>query len=167
MLQEYPATKCTRRCHVTGKPLEPGQSYVSVLVHSGDQLERLDIAANQWNQPPANAVGWWKCRMPIEGTARLRPAPNGVLLDVLTELLQKSGQAQLAYLLAVLLVRRRALVDDRTLVQVNPQSDQKDRWLLIHPGDGREWSVPIVLPSSAAQAAQLQQSLTSLLFTDQ
>jgi hypothetical protein len=52
--------------------------------------------------------------MPAAGAAKLRPAPNEVLLDVLTDLLQRPAQAELAYLLALLLVRRRALVDDQS-----------------------------------------------------
>lgn len=167
MLQEYPATKCTRRCHVTGQPLEPGQSYVSALVASGDHLMRLDIAADQWTGPPAETVGWWTCRMPAAGAAKLRPAPNEVLLDVLTDLLLRPAQADLAYLLALLLVRRRALVDDQSSVSDVTPSGQNVPWQLIHPGDGRVWLVPVAPPSSAAHWAQLQESLTRLLFTDQ
>jgi hypothetical protein len=105
--------------------------------------------------------------MPAAGAAKLRPAPNEVLLDVLTDLLQRPAQAELAYLLALLLVRRRALVDDQSSVSEVTQAGRNETWQLTHPGDGRVWLIPVAPPSSAAHWAQLQESLTRLLFTDQ
>ncbi|MCA9160787.1 MAG: hypothetical protein KDA72_20795, partial [Planctomycetales bacterium] len=111
MVQEYAVTKCSRRCSVSGRSLEPGESYVSVLVSNGEDLSRMDIAASEWKGPQENTVGWWKCKMPAATAKKLRPAPNGILLDTLGELLSFPDKVNLAYLLAVLLVRRRVLTD--------------------------------------------------------
>ncbi|MFO0939134.1 MAG: hypothetical protein U0930_00050 [Pirellulales bacterium] len=165
MLQDYPTTKSSRRCSLTGAEFAPGESYISVLIPEGDEITRMDISAKQWAQPPENAIGWWKCRMPDAQRRGSRPAPNSVLLDMLAELLQRPDKAQLAYLLAVLLVRRRVLVDEQKIELDENQSPQ-EFWNLVQPADGRQWQVPICNPS-APELAKLQESLIKLLFTDE
>lgn len=165
MLQEYPTTKCSKKCHVTGRFFEPGESYISTLLTQGDEVVRIDIAADQWQQPPENSIGWWKCRMPADQRRGTRPAPNNVLLDTLTELLTKPSQAPLAYLLALLLVRRRVLVEEQRLA-FEDDDQQQSIWQLIQPTDGRRWEVPLI-ESAPEQLRALQDSLMNLLFTDE
>lgn len=145
--------------------LEPGESYVSVILPSGDGVRRVDIAAAEWTGPEANTVGWWRSEMPRAGSQKLRPAPNGVLIDTLSELLDSPGKEALAYLLALLLVRRRVLHEERMLDMSESQSSN-DIWQLACPADGRNWSVPIVeLPP--ARLPELQAELNTLLFTEE
>ncbi len=165
MLQDYPSTKSSKRCSVSGDEFAPGEVYVSVLIPEGDEISRMDISAKQWKQPPENAIGWWKCRMPDAQRRGSRPAPNSVLLDTLTELLQRPDKANLAYLLALLLVRRRVLVEEQQTDSEDEQS-HKYFWNLVQPADGRQWQVPICNPD-AVELAKLQESLIKLLFTDE
>ncbi len=164
MLQDYPTTKSSKRCSVSGKEFAPGESYISVLIPSGDDITRVDIAAQQWKEPPENAIGWWKCRMPDAQRRGTRPAPNSVLLDTLSELLNRPEMAKLAYLLALLLVRRRILVEENRL-SLDDQ-DPASTWNLVQPADGRQWNVPLSCPEPH-ELARLQDSLMKLLFTDE
>lgn len=165
MLQDYPTTKSSKRCSVSGAEFAPGESYISVLIPDGDEITRIDIAAKQWNEPPENAIGWWKCRMPDAQRRGLRPAPNSVLLDTLAELLQRPDRSDLAYLLALLLVRRRVLVEEQQ-IELDESSSSNEVWNLVQPADGRQWQVPIRNPE-AAELVKLQESLIKLLFTDE
>lgn len=164
MLQEYPTTRCSKRCSVSGREFRPGEVYYSVLVTAQQDLIRQDIAAEHWQGPPEGVVGWWRCQVPAAGPGVRRPAPNSVLLDVLSDLLERPEQADLAFVLALLLVRRRVLSEEST------SSDQSKEaapglWTLVQPADGRRWFVPIRNPSK--QSAQtLQESLLKLLFTE-
>ncbi|RMF41256.1 MAG: hypothetical protein D6753_09930 [Planctomycetota bacterium] len=163
-MQDYSISRCSRKCAVSGRALEPGEPYVSVIVPDGDSVRRLDIARSHWEGPPQEAIGWWSNRMPDAQARRLRPAPVGVLLDALSDLLERPGQEALAYLLALLLVRRRVLVeqDDITADSQPPPTV----WHLVCPADGRMWEVPVVAPP-AYQMGELQESLKTLLFTEE
>lgn len=104
--------------------------------------------------------------MPERTVAKLTPAPNGVLLDSLTELLRNPKQAKLAYLLALLLVRRRVLVDEESF-EFQEQDAVAYSLLRLHSqADGRTWEVPVVSPQSDAETESLRQELMKLLFTE-
>lgn len=161
-MQDYSISKSTRRCAIGGHELEPDESYFSVLVPQGDDVARLDVAARNWQGPTQGAIGWWKNKMPAAAAKKLRPVPNGVLLDTLSELLERPGKEELAYLLALLLVRRRVLHEEQSLL-----ADAADdtHWKLTCPVDGREWVVPSIAPTPQ-NLGVLQAELKTLLFTD-
>lgn len=179
-MQEYTITKCTRRCAVSQRALEPGESYFSLIVPVGEDLSRLDIAASHWTEPLDGTIAWWRSKMPDAAVAKkLRPAPSGVLLDTLTDLLQRPGKEALAYLLAVLLIRRRVLQEDRSLLDesqlaattgsIKDESGTElfeQSWSLVCPADGRQWHVPVVAPA-AERSLALQAELKELLFTEE
>jgi hypothetical protein len=179
-MQEYSITKCTRRCAVSQRALQPGESYFSLIMPAGEDVSRLDIAASHWTEPLNGTIAWWRCKMPDAAVAKkLRPAPSGVLLDTLTDLLQRPGKEALAYLLAVLLMRRRVLQEDRSLLEDSPPlaatgsaMDESatetigHSWNLVCPADGRQWHVPVVAPN-AEQSTALQAELKELLFTEE
>lgn len=131
----------------------------------GDGIKRLDIAATEWKGPQDEVIGWWKCRMPDAATKKLRPAPNGVLLDTLYDLISRPGKETLAYLLAVLLVRRKVLSEDTSLSSV-AKEENPDSWCLVCQADDRQWNVPVVLPT-AENMDSIQEELNSLLFTEE
>ena len=161
-MQDYSISKCTRRCAIDGHDLEPDESYFSVLVPRGDDVTRIDIAARHWQGPTEDAIGWWRNKMPSAEARKLRPAPNGVLLDTLADLLERPGKEALAYLLALLLVRRRVLHEEQSIVD---QEADTTVWKLVCPVDGREWLVTPVAPA-AENLQALQAELQTLLFTD-
>ena len=158
-------TKCTRKCAISGRALEPGESFVSVLVPKGEELSRLDIAATCWTGPLPEAIGWWRGKMPAAAARKMRPAPSGVLLDTLSELLERPGKEALAYLLALLLTRRRLLTEEAPF-SVEADDPPPALWKLVCPADGRQWNVPVVVPAPEMLEA-LQQELHGLLFTEE
>jgi hypothetical protein len=167
MLQEYPITRTSRRCHIGQRPLESGERYYSMLVMQGETIVRVDTAAEHWKGPPENTLGWWRCRMPQASGRQLRPAPAGVLLDSLTELLKYPEQSALAYLLALLLMRRKILTEISNTSSAADYPDDHDQVAMFASSDGRQWQVPICLPSDSNQAHRLQESLVGLLFSEE
>ena len=167
MLQEYPTTRCSRKCHFSGRPIQAGESYVSALVPMGGDLVRIDVAADQWKSAPQGTVGWWKCRMPYQSSAKLCPAPVGVLQDSLSELLRNPNKTELAYLLALILVRRRVPVETDSLEFQEREQPSETLWLLVSQSDGRQWEVPMALPISKEESEKLRGELLDLLFTEE
>lgn len=167
MLQEYPITRTSRRCHIGQRPLEPGERYYSALVTQGEAITRIDIAAEHWKGPPEESLGWWKCRMPESSGRQVRPAPPGVLLDSLTELLKYPEQSALAYLLALLLMRRKVLTENTDPSSTENILEDHGQVAIFTSSDGRQWEIPVCLPSDSAEARRLQESLGGLLFSEE
>jgi hypothetical protein len=154
-------------CAHTGRPFVAGEPLVSALVRSEGRLDRCDYAAESWTGPPANTLAWWRSTFPATPTAGTTLAPADVLLDVLEELEGREADAALRYLVALELVRRRAVrfVDRHA-------TDQDDR----RTGDGepdlilacrkrdREYRVQSV-SARQATAPGVEERLTSLLWS--
>lgn len=181
MVQDYTISKCTRKCHVDGHALESLETYYSVIVPKEDEIDRIDISAKNWKEPPEEAIGWWKCKMPAAGARKLKPAPTGVLLDTLSDLVERPGQESLAYFLSLILVRRGTLVEEQQAVLAVGNPDATDEpasaeeseddsteslWLLVCKADGRQWNVPIAEPGGHEMFA-VEEQLNKLLFTEQ
>lgn len=142
---------------------------------NGDDVVRVDIAASHWTGPGDGAIGWWRSKMPAAAAKKMRPAPNGVLLDTLSDLLQRPGKDALAYLLALLLVRRRVLQEEQNLlgdeppqpplvwVKTSVRCHQKLGNLSARPTVG----IGMLLSSNRLLAEKLQAELKGLLFTDE
>jgi hypothetical protein len=108
-MQDYTVHRCTKRCRKSSRALAPGEWYYSVVERKHVNFVRYDIALSQWNGPPPHAIAWWKSQMPESKQAAYTPTPNSLLLERLRELSDDPAQQPLAYLLAMLLVRRKVL----------------------------------------------------------
>lgn len=119
--------------------------------------------------------------MPVAGARKLKPAPTGVLLDTLSDLVERPGQETLAYFLSLLLVRRGTLVEEQQAVLAvgNPDAEEQSidasepvdvsaesLWLLVCKADGRQWNVPVAEPDGNEMFA-IEEQLNNLLFTEQ
>lgn len=186
-MQDYSISKSTRRCAISGRSLEPGECYFSMIVADGEDVARVDVAASDWQGPNEAAIGWWRNKMPSVAARKLRPAPNAVLLDTLCDLLERPNKSELAYLLALLLVRRRVLQEEQNFSQADIESRASSStsdangshggnapmdvvpdqlWKLVSTVDGRELIVPLAAPTTES-IQTLQAELQTLLFTDQ
>src|SRR3978361_1723977 len=109
MLFDFEVQRCTRRCAATDRALEPGDLCYSVLEVQGADVVRKDFAAESWSGAPEGAVGWGKGRVPEPTAKKIKLAPNDVLLELFDQLAERPDQADLRYVLTLLLIRRRVL----------------------------------------------------------
>ncbi len=160
-MQTYQFQRCSRRCSRTGRVLAPGETYYSAVVPRGEELVRLDYAAEAWEGPPPEAIGWWKGRVPTPQEAKAQMASDEALLEWLEQLGSQPQQADLRYVLALLLVRRRVL----KLEEPDADAAGPEKTLLLFvPGDPqRKFQVDVVWPS-AERMQQIEQQLRQLLF---
>ncbi len=161
-MQDYTVHRCTRRCQKSDRPLEPGERFYSVVVSQGSDLQRLDFSEREWDGPPEGAIGWWRGRMPPPESKSRKPTPNHLLIETLSELCEQPEESSLAYLLGVLLVRRRLLQESS-----QKSDDSDDSYMhLLHPSDGREFWVP-ACPPNAESIESIQLALDELLYRDE
>jgi hypothetical protein len=166
-MQEYTIQRSTRKCSHDHRAFEPNERYYSVVVQIGSELIRKDLGQDHWQGPPPDTIGWWVNQMPAKKNGKLTPAPASVLLDTLERLCESPDNAELAYVLALLLVRRRILAEvesDTESLPIN-EDDEPSSITLTHAADDRTLVVGVCQPSPD-RAESLQQKLIELLYCD-
>ena len=154
-------------CTQTGRPFVAGEPLVSALVRAEGRLDRCDYAAAAWTGPPANTLAWWRSTYPATTSDGTTLAPPDVLLDVLEELEGRESDAAIRYLVALELVRRRAVRfvdrhgDDQRAGRAH--DGEPDLILACRKRD-REYRVRAVSPQEAT-APGVEERLTSLLWS--
>lgn len=91
--------------------MTPGTLCRSALVERDGRLERLDFALSSWSEPPADAIGHWRSRVPAAATPQVRRLDADTLLQEF-ERLEDAGHEQvrrLRYVLALLLLQKNRL----------------------------------------------------------
>ncbi|HOM16463.1 MAG TPA: hypothetical protein PLQ00_04000 [Thermoguttaceae bacterium] len=158
-MMEYDIQRCTRHCAATGRELQPGELFYSVLVPDGIQIRRIDYSAEAWQGAPSEAIAWWKSYVPgKQPHHRLVWAPNDVLLDYFEQLENQPTEWDKRYILALLLLRRRVLrLEDST------RNEQGEEVLLLQcPRRETTYRVVAVLPGPERVSA-IQEELMGLL----
>jgi len=110
MALDFDVGRLSRRCAATDRELAPGEVVYSVLVAEGADVVRRDYAAETWTEPPGDAIGWWRSRVPDPKAKAPAWAPNAILLNYF-ESLDETSQADVRYVAALLLIRRRILAE--------------------------------------------------------
>ena len=160
-MQEFSIQRSSRKCHKADRPFEAGERYYSVVLQRGSELVRQDFSIEHWKGLPEKAVGWWINQMPAKQSGKLTLAPTLVLLDALEKLCEQPDNGDLAYLLAVLLIRRRLLTE-----HASEQSDGEPSYMqLTHSSNGREFLVPVNMPNPD-RTETLHQKLIDLLYCE-
>jgi hypothetical protein len=154
---DYEVERSTRQCATTGRQFAPGEEYFSVLMAEGAEVRRYDYAAEAWQGPPPQALGWWRSRVPLP-PSRSRWAPNDVLLGYFDELAEQPARADVRYVLALLLVRRRVfrVEEERT------DTPGQEVLVLYCPRREATYEAPVVMPGQA-RVDEIQQELMQLL----
>jgi len=155
---DYEVQRCTRHCAKTKREFSPGETYYSVLIAEGAETHRVDYAAEAWEGPPEEAIGWWKSQMPDRSAQRKHWAPNDVMLHLFDELGESPDKQDMRYVLALLLVRRRVMRLEES------ERDQRGQEVLVLYCPRREttYKIPAVAPEES-RIEQIQEELAKLL----
>ncbi len=156
-MDDFPIGRCTRHCAVTERELAPGEVYYAALVEEGDGWKRLDFSVEAWKGPPEGCVGWWKARVPERNAKRRRWAPTDIMLRLLDALADRPDRADMRYVLALFLIRRRLLREEE-----NTEESSPDVLTVYSPRLDRTWAIPVVYPAEE-RVRQIQEELTKLL----
>ena len=163
MLLDFEVQRCTRRCVTSGRKLDPGETFYSVLQINGAQVVRTDYAVEVWRDPPDEAFAWWKSRVPESDSTKPKLAPNEVLLELFDQLEQQPDATDMRYILALLLIRRRLLRHDE---QVCGSDEDGGRNLVLYcPSREETYRVPEV-ELDKARVERIQVELGGLLYAD-
>ena len=115
-MTEYQIQPNTRRCAATGRELQPGDKFYSVLLEKEGRFLRQDFSSEAWQGPPHGSFSFWAGQIPA-GDESKRPAiDDELLLDCLGRLEgdTQAARANFRYVVALLLMRRKRLRFEET-----------------------------------------------------
>lgn len=118
-MTEYQIQASTRRCTVSGRELQPGEKFYSVLLDEAGKFVRRDYSAEVWHGPPEGTFSFWAGRVPAQEAPRRPRIDDDLLLDCFQRL---EGQTEpervrFRYVVALLLMRRKRLKFDEVKMQ--------------------------------------------------
>lgn len=111
-MTEYQIQPPTLRCAQTGRELQPGDGYYTVLRESPEGFVRVDYSVEAWAGPPPDAIAFWRARVPAASESqRPQRVDDSVVLDLFHQLAAETqpGKLRFRYILALLLLRRKML----------------------------------------------------------
>lgn len=158
---DFDIQRCTRKCFATDRELRPGEVYYSILLPEGANVVRRDYSSEAWSGAPENALGWWKSQVPGLGVKRLHWAPNDVMLHYFEQLADVEDRADVRYVLALLMVRRRVLRQE--VLETDEQG--REVALMFCPRNEQEYRTRVALPS-AERVSEIQSELAKLLYAE-
>jgi hypothetical protein len=114
-MTDYQIQPNTRRCAVSGKELQPGAKFYTVLLDQGGKFVRQDYSSEAWQGPPEGAFSFWVGRVPPPEAGRRPRINDELLLDCFNRLQGETepNRVSFRYVIALLLMRRKRLKFDR------------------------------------------------------
>jgi hypothetical protein len=158
---DFEVQRFTRQCCETQRQFEPGDIVYSALIADGADVVRKDFSDQAWEGPPAGTIGWWKSEVPDMHARKMHWAPNDVILHYFEQLEANEDQADVRYVLALLMIRRRIVRLEETEVDEH----QREWFVLYCPKNEREYRLPVIVPVGA-RVEEIQNELAELLFAN-
>jgi hypothetical protein len=159
---DFEFKRSSRHCCVTNRAINRGEAFFSVLLEQGEgELQRNDISTEAWTGPPPGCVGWWRSKVPELEKGRVYWAPNEVLLAFFQHVSEQSEHLDTAYVMSLLLVRKRILQWKETIVR-----DGHSFLRLLNARNNAEFEIR-QLSLTPERIVEIQSDLAEKLFTDQ
>jgi hypothetical protein len=111
MTQQWDVEPAAGRCAVTGRRLDEGEEFYSVLFEDGEGFRRCDYSLDSWNGPPEGSYCHFKSRVPIKQKRKKLLVDNEILVNFFLRLGDETEPARLQFrfVLALILMRKRLL----------------------------------------------------------
>ena len=113
---DYQIQPSTRRCSATGRELQPGERYYSVLLEEAGKFVRKDFSLEAWQGAPEGAFSFWMGRLAPPQGKRRPPIDDEMLMECFQRLegQLEPSRIRFRYVIGLLLMRRRRLRFEET-----------------------------------------------------
>lgn len=117
--QQWQVQPVTGVCSVSGKKLEEGEEFYTVLIEDGESFRRADCCVDSWEGPPAGSFCFFKTRVPIKQKRKKLLVDNDLLINFFARLADETEEVrvQFRFVLALILMRKRILRYDDTKIE--------------------------------------------------
>ena len=125
MAQQWQVETSTGKCVATGRHLEEGEEFYTVLFEEGETFRRADYSMEGWQGPPEGAYCHFKTRVPIKEKRKKLLVDNEVLIGFFHRLVDETEpvRVQFRFVLALILMRKRLLKYDGS-----SREDSRETW---------------------------------------
>lgn len=138
MPQQWEVESTTGRCAITGRALEEGETFYTVLFEDGDSFRRVDYSDDAWEGPPEGAFCHFKSRVPVRVKRKKLLVDNELLVSFFLRLADEAEpvRVQFRFVLALILMRKRLLRYAGTDTEGGAET-----WRMVVTGDQTEHRV--------------------------
>ncbi|MCJ7545006.1 MAG: hypothetical protein MUP47_10695 [Phycisphaerae bacterium] len=136
MAREYNISKTACLCRSCQKHLEPGSELVATVREAGEELQREDFCLDCWSARPQQAdhglLGSWHSRVPASTEKKKLLVDDELLVNLFQRLEHPdtAAKANFRFVLALILMRKKLLVYDRTEAM-----EGQETWVMHLRGD--------------------------------
>lgn len=111
MAQQWQVEHAKGRCAVSGRLLEEGEPFYSVLFEEGETFRRADYSLDSWTGPPEGCFCCFKSRVPVREKRKKLFVDDEMLVEFFRRLESETEPArvQFRFVLALILMRKRIL----------------------------------------------------------
>lgn len=111
MKNDYEIQAPTPVCSQTGKPLQPGERFYSVLLEETGRFVRKDFSAEAWASGQPSGIAHWSGKIPTAERRRKPSFNDELLLNCFRQLADtlEPNRQKFRYVLSLLLMRRKRL----------------------------------------------------------
>lgn len=162
MTRDWQIENTKGKCTASGRTLQEGEEFYTVIFEDGESFRRLDIAADAWTGVPDGAFCHFKTRVPVKQKKRRLLADDDVLISFFQRLADETDalRIQFRFVLALILMRKRILRYESTEVL-----EGHEIWRMISPSDQVEHRVENPKLTDA-QIEGVSEQLTTILHGD-
>ena len=134
-MAQWEIDRAAGRSTLSGRPLEEGEEFYSVLLEEGESFRRVDYSLDEWEGPPEGAFCFFRTRMPIRQKRKQLLVDDELLVAFFTRLARETEpvRVQFRFVLALILMRKRLLKYEGT-----EQQDGQEVWRMVLPRDRSE-----------------------------
>ncbi len=130
--QQWEVESTTGRCVVTGRALDEGDEFYTVLFEDGESFRRVDYSLDAWDGPPEGAFCHFRTRVPIKEKRKRLLVDNDVLVNFFLRLANEEEpvRLQFRFVLALILMRKRLI-----RYEGSTTTDGVEVWDIVLTGD--------------------------------
>lgn len=128
-------------CAETGRKIEPGETYIALVVEDGESLARIDLSLEAWEAYADNSAercfGYWRAVAPQPDEKPKVFVDDTVLLELLKRLddAAQSQRVAFRFVLMLILMRKKLLRYDKTERSTGADGQTREWWVLTPKAD--------------------------------
>jgi len=116
-MADFEIARAVGRCAVSGRTLNEGEAFYSVILDTPDGLQREDVSEECWNGPPAGAFCHFKSRIPRKEEPKKIFVDDDALVGFFLQLGRSEDplKQRFRFVLSLMLMRKRLLKYEATV----------------------------------------------------
>ena len=138
MAQEWQVQTPSGVCAISGRKLQEGEEFYTVLFEDGESFRRVDCSLAAWQGVPEGTFCHFKSRVPVREKRKKLLVDNEILINFFIRLAEETDPLKLRFrfVLALILMRKRLLRYEGSKVEGGAEV-----WRLVLPADHSEHQV--------------------------